>query len=213
MMKAGFGYFGGAVAVAVVLLGSAYTASADSYRGPGFSGSAWVGEGGGKLEKMGSVHVGKGGFLMNMKVQGQSVSSLIKWDSEIVWSLMHNEKMYMEIPPAQSGWEPYEAAACAGYKGGKKQGSDTVNGRATEKWRCTGQKTAPQGEQPSDSTIWYDPALQFVIKSADDAGNIFEVRDIKTGAQSASMFKIPAGYKKFDMDAMMKQMMQQGQKQ
>ncbi len=200
-----------AAAAFVFLLGSAYTASADSYRGPGFAGSAWFSEDGGKVEKLGSVHVGDAGFLMNMNSQGQTVSSLIKWDSETIWSLMHDQKMYMEIPPDQSGWEPYEARACVGYKNGEKQGSETINGRATEKWRCTDPTMTVQDEQPSDSTVWYDPELQFEVKTVDDNGNVFEIRDFEIGPQEASMFEVPAGYQKFDMNAMMQQMMQQGQ--
>lgn len=198
-------------ATIVLLLGTAWAANADNYGGPGFSGSAWTNGDSGKVENMGTVHVGAAGFLMNIKSQGQSVSSLFKWDSEIIWSLMHDQKMYMEIPPEeQSGWEAYENKACMGYESGEKQGSETVNGRSTEKWRCTGPKT-PEGETATDSTVWYDPELEFAIKSIDDNGDVFEVRDIQIGAQDASMFEIPAGYTKFDMNAMMQQMMQQGQ--
>ena len=197
-------------AAAVMVLSASFGATADNYSGPGFSGTAWFGEGG-QPEQMGTVHVDRGGFLMNIESQGQRVSSLIKWDSEIVWSLMHDQKMYMEIPPEQSGWEPYEARACTGYEGGEQQGNETVNGRATEKWRCTGQTMVPQGEQPSDATVWYDPELEMEIKSVSDTGDVFEIRDIAVGGQDASMFEIPAGYKKFDMNAMMQQMMQQGQ--
>lgn len=200
-----------AATAAIFLLGSAYAANADSYGGPGFLGSIWFGENGGEPEQMGTAHVGAAGFVMNMEAQGQRISSLIKWDSEIIWSLMHDQKMYMEIPPEQSGWEPYEAKACSGYRNGEKQGSETVNGRTAEKWRCTGQTTVPDGEQPSDAVVWYDPELEFEIKVVEDNGNIFEFRDVEIGAQDASMFEVPAGYKQFDMNAMMQQMMQQGQ--
>lgn len=193
------------------LLGTAYSAKADMYNGPGFSGTAWHAEGGGKLEQLGSVHVGAAGFLMNMEAQGQRISSLFRWDSEIVWSLMHDRQMYMEIPPEQSGWEPYEARACTGYENGEKQGEETVNGRATEKWRCTGQTMVPQGQQPVDATVWYDPELELEIKSVNDNGDVFEIRNIAVGEQDSSMFEVPAGYQKLDMNAMMQQMMQQGQ--
>lgn len=202
-----------AAAAAVFLLGSAYTANAENYDGPGFAGTLWfIGESS-KVEQMGTVHVGTAGFLMNMVSGGQKVSSLSKWDSETIVTLMHDQKMYMEIPPEQSGWEPYENRACMGYENGEKQGSETVNGRSTEKWRCTGQTMVPEGETAADTTVWYDPELKFAIKSVDDNGEAFEVRDVKVGAQDALMFKIPAGYKKFDMNAMMQQMMQQGQQQ
>ena len=200
-----------AATAAIFLLGSAYAANAGNYGGPGFSGTAWFGEDGGKVEHMGAIHVGGAGFLMTMESQGQKVSSLVKWDSEVIFSLLHDQKMYMEIPPEQSGWNEYEARACGGYEKGEKLGSETLNGRATEKWRCTGQTALPEGEQPSDATVWYDPELEFEIKTVEDNGKIFEIRDVKVGAQDASMFEIPAGYQKLDMNAMMQQLMQQQQ--
>ena len=189
-------------------LGSAGIAIADTYRGPGFSGTAWVGENGSQPTQQGNVQVSDSGFRMNMEVQGQKISVLVKWESDIVWSLIHSQKMFMEMPPDQSGMPPYEAKPCAGYKNGEKQGSETLNGRVTEKWRCTEQTTMLGGEQPSDATVWYDPELEFDLKTADDTGNVFEIRDVKVGAQDDSMFEVPAGYKIFDMEAMMLQMQQ-----
>lgn len=196
---------------AVFLLGSTYAANAGNYGGPGFSGTAWFGEGGAKIEQMGTIHVGDGGFLMNMESQGQKISSLAKWDSDVIVTLMHDQKMYMEIPPEQSGWEEYESRACMGYENGEKLGSETINGRGTEKWHCTGQTMVPEGEKAVDATVWYDPELKFGIKSVEDNGSIFEIRGVQIGAQDASMFKIPPGYQKLDMNAMMQQMMQQQQ--
>lgn len=193
----------------IISLGSAYSVAADMYNGPGFSGSLWVAESGGEVQKMGNVHAGEAGFLMNMEMQGQRISSLMKWDSEIAWSLIHSQRMYMEIPPEQSGWEPYQAKACHGYESGEKLGDETVNGRTVEKWRCTSQTMVPEGEQASDATTWYDPELGMEIKSVGDNGNVFEFRDIVVGPQDASLFEIPADYQKFDMNAMMQQMQQQ----
>lgn len=194
-----------------LLLAAANSASADSYEGPGFSGAVWMSEDGSQVEHIGAIHVGETGFLMNMQAQGQRVSSLFKWESETVWSIMHDQKMYMEIPPEKSGWQQYEAGPCFGFEGGEKVGSETVNGRSAEKWRCTGQTMVPNGEPPSDATVWYDPELQFGIKTVADNGSVFEVRDIEVGEQDPSMFEIPSGYQKFDLNSMMQQMMQQGQ--
>lgn len=202
-------HFSIGITAAAILVGSTVAASADMYSGPGFSGSLWVAEGGGQVQEMGTVHAGEAGFLLNMQVQGQSISTLMKWDSGIVWSLIHGQRMYMEIPPEQSGWEPYEARACSGYAEGEKLGDEYLNGRATEKWRCTGQTAVPQGEQPVDAVVWYDPELEMGIKSVEDDGNIFEVRDIAVGAQDAALFELPAGYQKLDMSALMMQMQQQ----
>jgi len=200
-----------AATAAAFLVGSTFAAVAGTYSGPGFSGTVWFGENGGEPTQMGSVHVGGGGFLMNIESQGQRVSSLIRWDSDTVWSLIHDQRMYMEISPEQSGWQAYEAKACVGYEAGEMQGSETVDGRTTERWRCTGQTAVPQGGTPSDATVWYDPELQFGLKSVEDNGNVFEIHDVAAGAQAASMFEVPGDYQKLDMNAMMQQMMQQQQ--
>jgi hypothetical protein len=197
------------VTAAAILVGSTLSAAADIYNGPGFSGSLWVAEGGGQVQEMGTVHAGDAGFLLNMEIQGQSVSTLMKWDSDIVWSVIHGQRMYMEIPSETSGWEPYEARACSGYAEGEKLGDESLNGRATERWRCTGQTAVPQGEEPVDAVVWYDPELEMGIRSVEDNGNIFEVRDIAVGPQDAALFELPAGYQKLDMNALMMQMQQQ----
>ena len=203
--------FGAAATAAVFLLGSAYSAKAEIYDGPGFAGTAWFNGESGKVEKAGTINVGRAGFLINMVSEGQKVSSLFKWNSETVWSLMHDQKMYMEMSQEQIGWEPYEDRACRGYANEEKQGSETLAGRATEKWRCTDQTAVAPGGTPSDATVWYDPELQFGVKSVEDNGNIFEIRDIERGAQAASLFKVPDDYQKLDMSAMMEQLMQQQQ--
>lgn len=202
-----------AAAAAVVLLaGVTGTARAAGYDGPGFSGVAWASQNGGKLQKLADVNVGAGGFRMNMITQGQHVSSLIKWNSDKVLSLMHDQKMYMEVPREKTGMEPYESKPCNGFKHAKKLGAETLSGRHTQKYRCTGQTAVPPNQQPSDATVWYDPKLKFQIKTVSDSGNVFEIRDIAVGKQDPALFKIPAGYQKIDMSGLMQQMMkQQGQ--
>lgn len=188
-------------------------AAAAEYKGPGFAGDAYFAEDGKPLEKMGNVYVGRTGLRIDMKVEGTSYSSLISWDSATVVSLMHDQKMYMELPPEQSGWQVYEDKPCNGYTDGKKLGTETLNGRKVEKWRCTGPTNTVAEDTPVDATVWYDRELKIPTKTLEDDGNIFEIRDIKIGRQDASRFKIPDGYKKFEMNAMMQQMMQQQQQQ
>lgn len=197
-----------AVVTAVLGLGISISANAGQYEGPGFSGDAYMAENNGTPEKMGTVHVGSAGFRMNMNSGGQNVASIMRWDSETVVALMLDQKMYMEIPPNQSGWSPYENRACSGYKNAKKIGPDTVAGRATVKWHCSGPLNTPMEETPLDATVWFDEELKFEIKMVEDDGNVFEVRNVRIGHQAPSMFEIPSGYQKFDMNSMMQQQSQ-----
>jgi hypothetical protein len=203
--------FAAAAVTAVMALGAPMSASAEQYGGPGFSGDAYMAENNGTPKKMGTVHVDSAGFRMNMNSGGQNVASILHWDSDTVITLMLDQKMYMEIPPEQSGWSQYENKACSGYKNAKKIGSESVAGRPAVKWRCTGPVNTPTDESPTDATVWFDNELGFEIRMVEDDGNVFEVRNVAIGRQDASMFKIPNGYTKFDMNAMMQQMMQQKQ--
>lgn len=192
-----------------------HVASAGEYTGPGFSGVAWYGESGTADRKLGPISVDKPGFRMEMQEQGQHVVVLAFWDREVSYSLIMNQKMYMEVPAEETGSTPadYEGKPCDGYSDAKKIGAETVNGRATEKWRCTGELQPVPGEPPADTTNWFDPEIGYPIREAKDNGEVFEIRDIAVARQDASLFQIPPGFQKFDMNAMMQQMMQQQQGQ
>lgn len=194
-----------AFALAAVI---ATPSQAENYAGPGFSGEAHMAEPGQEIQKMGTVNVDSHGFRLDMRTQGQHVISLLFWTDPMSVVLMPEQAMFMELPPEQSGWSEYENRPCAGYSNGEKVGDEAINGRATEKWRCTGPINTPQGMAPSDATVWYDTSLRFEIRVDSDDGNRLEIRNIKVGRQNASLFKIPDGYSKFDMNAMMQQMQQ-----
>lgn len=76
-----------------------------------------------------------------------------------------------------------------------KVGADTVNGRDTVKYEGVSKK----GEK---THVWVDTKLHCVIKT-EDSGGTMEFKNIKEGAQPASLFEIPSDYTKFDMGSMM----------
>ncbi len=202
-------------ALAAVIVGVSGTvqAGAGEYTGPGFSGVAWYGENGTADRKLGPVNVDKPGFRMEIREQGQHIAVLAFWDNEVSYSLMMNERMYMEVPAEEAGGGPaeFEGKPCDGYGNAEKMGTETVNGRATEKWRCTGELDPEPGNAGVDATNWFDPQLGFPVREAKDDGEVFEIRDITVARQDPSLFEIPPGFQKLDMDAMMRQMMQQNQ--
>lgn len=77
----------------------------------------------------------------------------------------------------------------------KDLGAETVDGRATEHWRIT-------DKDGSVSDAWIDKALKFPIKSVSD-GQTWTLTNIKEGEPAASLFEIPSGYQKMDMQQMM----------
>lgn len=67
---------------------------------------------------------------------------------------------------------------------------DNVAGRNTVKFDAT----SPRGH----SAGWIDLGLKFPLKAEIEDGSIFMLQNIQEGPQSADLFVIPAGYKKFD---------------
>jgi hypothetical protein len=87
----------------------------------------------------------------------------------------------------------------------RRIGPETVNGRSTIKY----QATSPKGEQVSG---WIDIKLKVLIKSESAKGHGMELQNIQEGPQQASLFEVPADYRKMDMGQMLQQMMPKGGK-
>jgi hypothetical protein len=114
--------------------------------------------------------------------------------------------MYMEFPTDANSpltqrtpkWQDFKGDPCTfGNRQDatcKKVGTETVNGRSCDKWEIT-------DKNGKKETLWIDQKLHFPIKSTDGQVTT-EFTNIKEGAQDASLFKVPAGYRKFDMGSM-----------
>ncbi len=122
--------------------------------------------------------------------------AIVRTDKKVMWMLMPQQKMYMEMPlnpsdvPATSEKYPGEIERTL-------MGKETVDGRATDKYRvvytAAGVKT----------TIfqWFAPDIGLPVKTAAEDGSwTMEYKNIKTGTQPDSLFEIPAGYSKMSME-------------
>jgi len=124
-------------------------------------------------------------------------------DKGVVWTLMPDEKMYMEVPlqPGMSGayddMKSLDAAATP-----KVLGKETLNGFECEKRRYI-QSNLARGS----ITVWYSPKLGYPVKihiKTDDKDTemVMEYKDIKTGKIPASKFDVPADYQKMSIPGM-----------
>ena len=84
----------------------------------------------------------------------------------------------------------------------KRVGDNTVNGRSAVKY----QAVTAQGKV---QYAWLDTKLKFLVKAEDAEGKGMELKNIKEGSQPASLFEIPADYRKMDMQQMIQERMQQ----
>jgi len=73
-------------------------------------------------------------------------------------------------------------------------GSETINGRATDKWQIT----APSKDAEVTTTLWFDVELGVPIRELIPGKMMREMADIKVGPQSEQQFQLPAGVEKIE---------------
>lgn len=72
-------------------------------------------------------------------------------------------------------------------------GVETLHSRVVEKWE---QVVIRDNAIPQQSARWFDPELNLAIKEEHPGGYLREMRNIRVGNQSASLFTLPADYRK-----------------
>jgi hypothetical protein len=156
----------------------------------------------------GKYLIGTDKVRMDMNAQGHEITTITDVNTKTSYMIMHERKMYMEMHagqnPMQRGPKMPDAKAydpnnpCANDPDTtcKNEGTETVNGRSTDKWVFTNKK---DGEV---TTTWLDKKIHFPIKTLTADGAEMELTNVKEGASPASSFEVPAGYQKFDMGAM-----------
>ncbi len=138
---------------------------------------------------------------MEMTAMGRSSITIADNVKKMAWVLMPDQKMYMEMSTENAqkkgpGYRNYNPAnPCEGLANTtcQKVGTETVNGELCDKWVFTSKGNGP------NLTTWISKANGIPIKSVTADGATMELSNIKFGAQSASLFEVPAGYQKFDI--------------
>jgi hypothetical protein len=136
----------------------------------------------------------QGAMRMDMDTPQGKVSMITDWTKKKIWSLMHGQKIVMELNPSQAQVDIPKCAggndidACLTAEGFKKTGSETVNGHAcavyqkdkVKLWRPTATKEVP-----------------FVRSSTSEGGKVTAQVDFinaKAAPQDASQFSPPKDY-------------------
>jgi outer membrane lipoprotein-sorting protein len=133
-------------------------------------------------------------------VQGQTVITILRPDKKVAWTLMPDEKQYIEIGLA---FDPARPSADAGTEYAYDQktiGHEKVNG-----YDCDVIQYAYKKKIYGVLVQWFSSKLNFAIKYQirDTNGKVIstqEYKNIKTGNVADSLFEIPAGYTKFSMN-------------
>lgn len=141
-----------------------------------------------------------------MSEGGQQMIAITRHDKKVVWNLMPEEKMYMEMPIGQSASNKDEKTDLAAYKIEQTpMGQETINGIVMNKGKMimTGKDGSKMGGfmwTTKEGIIAKLDALS-VEQGKKDRFKL-EAQNLKIGKQPANLFEIPKGFEKMDMGAM-----------
>ncbi len=100
--------------------------------------------------------------------------------------IVQQDTKYFQVGnPCQRNTGSADAGTC------KKLGAETVNGRTTERWEVA---QTVRG-QTVTAYLWIDPRLNAIVREQ-ALGFDIQLENIKEGSQPASLFQLPAGYRK-----------------
>jgi outer membrane lipoprotein-sorting protein len=158
-------------------------------------------------------YVGKDRLRMEMNMDGGEEGgvhiSLHDGDQVTSYMLIPQMKMYMKSVSGEGGMMEEDEGPMLMFGSPddadhpcksdpdmtcKKIGSDTVIGRAVDKYLVT---EVVDGT-PTESTIWFDRELLFPIKVEHSEGGM-EAVSIEVGKQPDKLFEIPADYREMSM--------------
>jgi hypothetical protein len=150
----------------------------------------------------GTMYFGGAKTRTELSMDGQNVVMLAdpKAKSQII--LLSAEKTYMQMPigegplslpilgPADGGNPCYEGSTNSNCVKGK---AESVNGYDVVRWEYN-------DINGTVTRAWVSTKLRFPLRVEGDDGSSMEVTGIAEGAQPASLFGIPSGYKKMEVD-------------
>ena len=130
---------------------------------------------------------------------GMKGISIVRADKNVMWHLMPDRKMYMEIKLEAKDLMGM-TEKMPGEIERKKVGTERVSGIPCDKYKVTYKLT--ETGSPLSSYLWISKD-KIIVKSAGTDGSWYTIlSNIKRGKQPASLFQLPAGYKKFEMPKM-----------
>lgn len=143
---------------------------------------------------------------------GEGPRSIIRMDHGKMYSL-REDKTYLEFPmkgdtvPNMEEMGSMMMGGAAPKRMLKKLGTETVSGYKAEKFQVTTTIDMFGQTHTMSHYEWKAKEFDLPVRMQNEDGEIMEMRNIKTGAPDASVFEIPAGYKKnTQMEDRMKQM-------
>ncbi len=148
----------------------------------------------GEQQTKGKMYYKPDRFRMDMKVHEEMIV-ITRIDKKVVWNIMTEEKMYMEMPFDLKN-KPKVEEKFAGEIDRKELGRETIDGHPTIKYLIT----YTVDNKKDQVYQWMATDINFPVKtSAVDGSWTQEFRNVKIAAQPDSLFEVPAGYQKMQM--------------
>ena len=143
-----------------------------------------------------------------LAMQGRRHVLIVRRDRGVTWTLLPEQRMYVESALGEAG---LPAAGVGGDVTREALGRETVNGTSTTKYRVHG--TAAD-DTPFEGTMWMteQEIPMRVVAEQGGASVRMELSNLTTGAVDPARFKIPAGYRRFELPAAAKADLQALQK-
>ena len=128
--------------------------------------------------------------------EGQTAITILRMDKKVSWTLMPENKQYMEIAIPFDPSHPVEEAGPEFEYETQTIGRETINGYDCEMIQYTYKK-----KKYGTLVQWISQKLNFAVKyqTKDSKGKVIstmEYKNIKTGGVADSLFEIPDGYTK-----------------
>jgi Domain of unknown function (DUF4412) len=144
------------------------------------------------------VHASPNAMRMEGEEKGKKSIVIMRFDRKVMWSLMPDQKMYVELPWAsQAEWASWAEGAQVQRQ---PLGMEQVGAYSCEKSRV---QVTLQGKVYT-SLEWAAKELNgFVVKTQDEKGQWSnEYQNVQLGPQDPSLFEVPGDYKKLGLGGM-----------
>ena len=157
----------------------------------------------GQIKIKGKVYVGRDRWRMDIfDPTGKKMITITRADKGVSYVLMPEDKTYMESPMrgAEGQMMMDLSKKLPGEIERKKLGKEKVSGILCDKYKIVSEIPTPMGKTEAITAyIWISMDGIPVKSQIADGSASSTLTNIKRGAQPASLFEIPAGYKKWEM--------------
>jgi len=142
-------------------------------------------------EEKGRIYCSNDRWRVDVSHQGKPMIQVFRLDKRVVWMIIPEDKVYMEMPLYldQVPW----AEKVPGEVERKSLGEEAVHGHPAKKY----QVKVWNGETAGEFYLWVSVKLKVPVKTATLDGRFgSELRNIKVGPQPTDLFEVPSDYKR-----------------